>query len=272
MSHDPKTNERYGHGHHESVLRSHSWRTVLNSAAYLLPHLAAGQEILDVGCGPGTISVDLALRVAPGHVTGLDSSASVIEQADGLARDNGLTNTSFVVGDVYDLQYEDNTFDVVHLHQVMHHLARPVDAMHEIYRVLKPGGIFAAREGIYGSTSWYPTMPALDTWLNAQMSVIRGNGGDPDAGRSLKAWARRAGFTAVTSSASMWCYASDEERDWWGSSWAERALESNFAAQSIEAGVASLADLHAISEAWRYWASDADGWLGMPHGEIIALK
>jgi SAM-dependent methyltransferase len=264
--------ERYIHGHHESVLRSHSWRTVLNSAAYLLPHLAAGQRVLDVGSGPGTISIDLARRVAPGTVVGIDSSADVVEQATGLARDNGIDTVSFSVGDVYALEFADDSFDIVHAHQVMQHLARPIDAMREIRRVLKPGGVFAARDVVYGSTAWYPSLPALDSWLRTLLTVHRGNGGDPDAGRSLKAWARHAGFASVTSSASMWCFATDAERDWWGSTWAERALESSFAAQAIETGAASLNDLHEMADGWRYWAADADGWFGMPHGEIIAVK
>ena len=71
----------YTHGHHESVLRSHTWRTAENSAAYLLGHVVAGMDLLDVGCGPGTITVDLAKRVAPGHVVGVDAAGSVLEQA-----------------------------------------------------------------------------------------------------------------------------------------------------------------------------------------------
>ena len=63
----------YTHGHHESVLRSHTWRTAENSAAYLLGHVVAGMDLLDVGCGPGTITVDLAKRVAPGQVIGVDA-------------------------------------------------------------------------------------------------------------------------------------------------------------------------------------------------------
>ena len=70
--------ERYTHGHHESVLKSHTWRTITNSAAYLEPHLAAGLSLLDVGCGPGTITVEFADRLAPGRVVGIDAGAEVI--------------------------------------------------------------------------------------------------------------------------------------------------------------------------------------------------
>ena len=52
--------ERYTHGHHESVLRSHNWRTIANSAAYLAPQLVGGSRVLDVGCGPGTITAEMA--------------------------------------------------------------------------------------------------------------------------------------------------------------------------------------------------------------------
>ena len=102
----------YTHGHHESVLRSHKWRTVDNSAAYLAPRLTDGISVLDLGCGPGTITADLGRRVAPGRVLGIDVSAGVIEEA---RRDaGGGPNVEFSVGDLYALDIDDATFDVVH--------------------------------------------------------------------------------------------------------------------------------------------------------------
>jgi ubiquinone/menaquinone biosynthesis C-methylase UbiE len=72
---------RYTHGHHESVLASHRWRTAANSAAYLLPYIAPDQAILDVGCGPGTITLDLARHASRGHVVGLDTATGAISAA-----------------------------------------------------------------------------------------------------------------------------------------------------------------------------------------------
>ena len=147
----------YTHGHHESVLRSHKWRTVDNSAAYLAPHLATGISVLDLGCGPGTITADIGRRVAPGRVLGIDASANVIEEA---RRDaGGGPNVEFSVGDLYALHTDDDTFDIVHAHQVLQHLPDPVAALREMKRVCKPGGLVAARDGDYGAFRWYPTRP-----------------------------------------------------------------------------------------------------------------
>ncbi|WP_105036583.1 methyltransferase domain-containing protein [Cryobacterium aureum] len=262
--------EEYIHGHHESVLRSHTWRTVANSAAYLIPELRAGRMLLDVGCGPGTITVDLARRLAPARVVGIDAASDIVERAAGLAADEGVHNASFQVGDVYALDFADATFDIVHAHQVLQHLANPIAAMAEIRRVLRPGGVFAARDVDYGGVMIAPRIDGLADWMRVYREVHYWNGGDPDAGRSLKAWARRAGFTDVTSSASVWCFASDAEREWWGESWAVRVTESSFAAHAIESGVADLADLKRMAVAWREWVRDPNGWFGMPHGEILA--
>src|ERR1044072_704228 len=190
----------YTHGHHESVLRSHKWRTVDNSAAYLAMHLRAGTNVLDLGCGPGTITADIARRVAPGRVLGIDLSTAVIEEA---RRDaGGGANVEFSVGDLYALEMNDHTFDVVHAHQVLQHLPDPVRALREMKRVCKPGGLVAARAGDYGAFRWSPDEPAIDRGLALYQKITRRNGGEPDAGRFLLARAHAAGFVDLVPRAS----------------------------------------------------------------------
>ena len=200
----------YTHGHHDSVLRSHRWRTVDNSAAYLAPHLEPGVDVLDVGCGPGTITVDIACRIAPGHVVGIDAAADVLETARQEAQ--GVDNLEFAPGDVYALTFADATFDIVHAHQVLQHLHDPVAALREMRRVCKPDGIVAARDSDYATFTWYPAYPALDAWLTLYHEIARANRGEPDAGRFLLAWAHEAGFAQVEPSASVWCFATPADR------------------------------------------------------------
>lgn len=257
----------YTHGHHETVLRSHRWRTAQNSAAYLLPHLAAGMSLLDVGCGPGTITVDLAGRVAPGRVTALERTAEALDLARAAAR--GRDNVDFVLGDAHRLDLPDDAFDVVHAHQVLQYLADPVQALREMRRVCRPGGVVAARDSDYAGFTWYPRIPALDDWLDLYERAARANRGEPDAGRRLLSWARAAGFTDVTATASTWCFADPTDREWWGGMWADRILQSDLARQLLSAGDATRLDLERISVGWQEWAAAPDGWFVILHGEII---
>jgi SAM-dependent methyltransferase len=257
--------ETYTHGHHESVLRSHAWRTVENSAAYLIGYLTPGSSLLDIGCGPGTITVDLAARVAPGRVVGLDAAKPVIEQARGLS-----DAVEWRVGDAYTLDADLRNFNIVHAHQVLQHLADPVAALRAWKDACRTGGVVAARDGDYEAFAWYPHDPALDRWLHLYCRAARANGGEPNAGRRLLAWAHEAGFSDVTATASVWCYAAADERAWWAGLWADRMTQSAIGAQLVASGETSLEELGTIAEAWRRWAAHPDGWFLVPHGEIIA--
>lgn len=257
----------YTHGHHASVLSAHQWRTVENSAAYLIDHLRAGASLLDVGCGPGTITAGLARRVAPGAVVAADSAGNILDEA----RRNtaGLDNVDVAVADVHALGYADHTFDIVHAHQVLQHVADPVQALREMRRVTRLGGVVAARDADFGAMIWYPEPPGMDAWLPIYYRVARGNGGEPDAGRRLVSWARAAGFTDVTASSSTWCYTTPEEREWWSESWGGRMIRSSVADHAVAGGHATREELQRVYEGWKRWAAAEDGWFSVTHGEII---
>lgn len=260
----------YTHGHHESVLRSHRWRTAANSAAYLVGELRPGLDVLDVGCGPGTITADLAALVTPGgRVTAVDSAGDVLEQARTTAGERGLDNVHFAVADVHALDFPDDSFDVVHAHQVLQHVGDPVRALREMRRVCRPGGVVAARDSDYAAFAWFPELPVLDEWQRLYQRVARANGGEPNAGRRLLSWARQAGFTDITATAGTWCYATPEERAWWSGLWADRTTASVYARLAVDGGHATEGQLAAIADGWREWGRQEDGWFLVPHGEVL---
>jgi len=260
----------YTHGQHESVFRSHRWRTAGNSAAYLLPHIKAGDSVLDVGCGTGTITAGLAVAAAPGRLSAVDSSAEALEQAR--ATMSGRDDVTYHLGDVHQLDFPDGAFDVVHAHQVLQHVADPVAALREMRRVTRPGGVVGVRDADYAAMTWYPDEPALDAWLDLYRRLARANGGEPDAGRRLLAWAHAAGFDDVTATASTWCYATAEDRAMWGGTWADRMRTSAIGQQAMAGGYATADDLARMADAFRHWAEQADGWFVVVHGEIVARR
>lgn len=272
----PSSGPGYVHGHHASVLAAHGIRTAANSAAYLLPHLRPGMHILDVGCGPGTITLDLAAAVATADsssrplVVGVDNAPPAIEAARAEAARRGDVSTRFETADVARLPYEGGSFDAVHAHQVLQHLVDPVGALVEMARTVAPGGLIAVRDCDYGSMRWWPDHPGLDAWRDLYRALTQAHRVHCDAGRRLRGWARRAGLAEITVSASCWWYADEQETTWWADTWARRALESSFAQQARDLGLADDAQLARIAGAWREWGADPDAYFTMTHGEILA--
>ncbi|KAJ7361065.1 methyltransferase type 11 [Mycena albidolilacea] len=266
---------QYTHGHHESVVRSHSWRTAQISCAYLLSSLTPNMHILDVGCGPGTITADLAKLVPEGHVTGIERSAEdVLQVARDQAAAQGISNITYAIDDVLSLSFPDNSFDVVHAHQVLQHVSDPVLALKEMYRVAKPGGIVAARDTDFSAMAWYPETEGIFLWRKTHIQVARANGGEPDSGRRLLSYALEAGIPKgqITASASTWCYSTAEEVIWWSSTWADRVLLSTFASTAVERGFATQENLDEMSRAWKFWGAQPDAWFSLLHGEILCRK
>jgi ubiquinone/menaquinone biosynthesis C-methylase UbiE len=261
-------NAAYTHGHHHTVTSAHARRGVDDSAAYVRDRLVPGVDLLDVGSGPGSITIEMQQLVAPGRVVGVEHAEEALRLARAAAQEQGV-EVEFVRGDAAALAFPDDSFDVVHAHQVMHHLVDPVAALREMGRVCRPDGVVAVRETDYAAMTWYPEPPGLVDWLATYRAVAIANGAQPDAGRRLLSWARQAGFTEIVPSASVWLYATPEEREFWGGGWARRVVESDFARQAVDLGAATEADLREMSAAWREWAGADGAWFAVLHGEVV---
>ena len=268
MGTDRPGDERYTHGYHPAIVESYTWRTAETCAAFLLPRLRSDAAVLDVGCGPGTITVGLARHAA--RAVGVDMSAGMVEASRALATREGVDNATFEVGSAYELPFEGGSFDVVYTHQVLQHLADPVAALVEFRRVLRPGGLVAVRDSDYDTMIHAPVEPAIERWRDLYHQVHAANGGEADAGRHLLAWVLKAGFVEPTVTTSTNTFADAEGRAAWGGMWAVRITDSDFANHAISGGFATPADLTEISAAFGRWAAQPNGFWAWLNGEVLA--
>ncbi len=245
--------DRYTHGHHESVVSNHARRRAEVDAWFLLPHLQPGMRLLDAGCGPGTITVGLARAVHPGEVIGIDLSEEVLTQAREHAASENVGNVTFTFGDVYQLDYEDGTFDVIYANQLLQHLTDQPLALREMRRILKPGGLLAIRETDYATMAPSPKFPEFAEWSRLYHDVAYRNGAEPDAGRNMTRWAWEAGFADYELHPNVVVMDGDEAR-YWGNMWSQRILHSNVGTDALAYGLAEQADLDRISAAWARFA------------------
>jgi SAM-dependent methyltransferase len=277
MADDPCTSvppgaesRRYTHCYAETVLASHRERTAANSAAHLLTHLHDGMRLLDVGSGAGTITADLARIVGSANVTAVEVSEQAADVTRAELERQGFEEVRVLAADAHDLPFADDSFDVVHAHQVLQHVADPVEVLRQMRRVTTPGGVVAVRDADYDGFRWFPDLPELERWRILFTGAMRANGGTPDAGRHLLAWVHAAGFTEVTVTSSTWCYAEPASRASWARTSAGRIHGGAVGAQLLRDGEADEAELEALAEAWARWAGDPDGWISLLHGEVLA--
>ena len=247
-------------------------RSAANSASHLLPRLSSGMHLLDVGCGPGTISMGLAEVVAPGKFIGVDIEESQIAMARSAASVGGHENAGFQVADAVNLPFESNSFDVVHAHATIMHVPDASAAVAEIMRVLKPGGIVSSRDIILSSCFSEPNHGDFDNAWRVFGKLLSANGGHPEMGKEIKGVLLATGFCDVSVSASFECFAAKEDVDFFhgfAQGWFF-ADETMAAAQKL--GVASAEDL----DRWRglldQWKADPAAFSTIAWGEALGVK
>ncbi|HEX7258235.1 MAG TPA: methyltransferase domain-containing protein [Nitrososphaeraceae archaeon] len=97
-----------------------------------------GDTVLDVACGPGIVACELAKFVS--HVTGIDITPAMIEQAKQMQNERKLNNITLKIGDILTLPFNDSSFSLVITRYSFHHLLYPLKALDEMIRVCKPDG------------------------------------------------------------------------------------------------------------------------------------
>jgi SAM-dependent methyltransferase len=247
-------------------------RRAARQAAFFTPYLEPGMTLLDAGCGPGSITVDLAELVAPGQVTGIDIDEGMLQLAAGYAKQRGVGNVRFEPGDLTQLAYPDESFDAVFVHGVIEYLDKE-RAFAEIYRVLKPGGVVGARHGDFGGFLVYPEQPEFIESLALFARFLTRIGGDPHCGRNQFAVMRQVGFRDLKVSASYDCWTETREEARAAVNWSAIHCTSRDYVEAMTAmGLSDRSRLEEIATAVRAFGEDENAFAAEAWGEAVAWK
>ncbi|KOS22036.1 putative methyltransferase [Escovopsis weberi] len=254
-------------------------RNVENSVSYILPvlnSLPPPFTFLDVGCGPASITIDIAQRYPSSTVMGVDR-AEAIEEARENASKAGVSNVRFAVGDALQLAAAADTpgfeavrggCDVVHTHQLHMHVPDSLALMRQLRLAAKPrGGYVCCREADLGSATFSPATRAIESL--ARMSEIRLK--DPYVGGKLKQHAVAAGFKEENCSTSVdtWLYDTPEQRR----GWVELVISSMPEKPTTEMPKEFQGlDLDQVRQALRDWADTQDAWYKLPCPQIVCRR
>ena len=260
----------YTSGFSEGYLRYLMRHTAEANVAYLLPYLRPGLRVLDVGCGPGTISVGLARAIDPGCLHGVDMEESQIELARRVAEAGGHSNAIFHVGDVTDLPFEDGFFDIAHCHSILQHVPDTKAVLAEVKRVLKPGGILGCREIICGSSFMHPDLGGVGKAWDVFEDLLAADDGHPQMGKDMKGYILEAGFTNIRLTASFDTFSAPEDIAFvYGfiSGW---LLSPEITEAAIKYGAATKELCDRIRFAFDKWKDHPGSLAAVAFGEAIA--
>ena len=255
-----------------TIQRSYTNRDAVQVADFLVPHLSEGQSLLDCGCGPGPLTLGFAEIVAPGRVVGIDIEPTMIDQANQLAADSEVDNLEFKVGDINDLPFGDDEFDVVFSSAVIEHLSDPVRALREMLRVTKPGGIGAVIRTDWSFPFIVPECPELSRFFELFEGGFNRIGGSLNRGRFLGSHMREAGFDVVEFETNMSHLLGQEAASASAETYIAWMENIPLFQESIELGITTDAELKSMINGIREWAEHPDAYLSLARGHAVGVK
>jgi SAM-dependent methyltransferase len=229
-------------------------------------------RVVDGGCGPGTITVGLASRVAPGDVLGIDRDEKQVSAAVATAQQADVPNVRFEAGDILHLPCPDSSVDVVHLSCVLTHLPAALDALKEAWRALKPGGVVSVRDPVFASTIWSSEDSLFTESCQLIIRAIQHAGGDANRGQQLGVLLHDAGFEDLRLSATYDGPQEPGERFGFCTLLAGVFKETHMARLIVEQGWATQSHLDRIVGAIHALGNDPCGFVAVPHIEALGWK
>ena len=262
----------YPFGYGAAAVSMMKSRNAQANAGFFLDKLTAGSSLLDVGCGPGSITVGIAKALSPGNVVGIDIEASQVELGRQHAREEGVENCSFQAASVLDLPMDDASFDAVYGHTILMQFKDPAPVLDEVIRVLKPGGLVGFREIDLGASLFHDEDSSMKAVLfNLRRSVFQ-NDGNPDIGRQLPSILSSAGLELVDVSAQYNYASSPTAKQRMYGAMAELWDQADFPAQAEELGWISAAERKAMADRLEKEGADPASFSGTTYVEVVARK
>ena len=198
-----------------------------------------GENVVDLGCGPGGALHLLAERVGKtGSVLGIDRSDRFVELARGFVATQGLPQVEVREGDAYATGLPRASFDGVHMRLLLVNVPEPARIVREAVALVRPGGWVASFEADYLPECCDPPLPAWTRLLEAYSAYARMQGIDLAAGRHMHRVFREAGVSDIVVDAIVHVFAPDHERRM-----APRNLIATARERLIDAGLMTRADL-----------------------------
>lgn len=169
---------------------------------YLSGHLKPGMDVLSVGCGPGVILQAVCSKHSSIHGRGIDVSADRVQQA--IEKHSPNTRLAFVQADAHAMPFRAGSFDLVYSRMLFEYLAKKDQAMAEMVRVCRPGGVVLVQD-LDGQLLWnHPEDPSLQRGIEGVIAGLASTGFDPFVGRKLFTLAHRAALENI--SVQVECY------------------------------------------------------------------